>query len=586
MMEDLKSVVIVAGAQRSGTTLVGQILGAHPEAFLIDEPDGLYKWFDAKISGKAAPDLDREVLEKANGKYLDEAARVLRADGRLTLAPQIGHLVLKAPNLTHRSADFARLGVPVSVVIPVRDPRAVVASMGRFRHQDRTMVDRQIERLSTEDGLAGADAGELALLRDETQPFHVRGALIWRMKFKLIEQIRAAGCRPYVFRYEDLVADHERIVSELAQHAGLSMAPEMMAHESAYKGFGPGYTDRQRPLDTMSLDSWRSRLDPGEAEEIAKVARSEMEALGYLGEGAEAATPVPADDDLRSPVILVGRGGSGTRLLSELAQQGGIFLGNRINKYGDSVEWADLIYEMALVSLPSPDRPKPTRAWDGPLCDRAKRILEAGNRKPGQPWGWKLPETMLVMSEVCRTFPNGKVVHLIRHPVTSSLRRTHKTSRPEDQIGRLVVPAAYEHVGLRRKAGASDEEWRRNAVTWRFQVEKVMEFGRRELGPDRYIEVRYEDLCADPVAAWRRISDFLGIPFIEPTQVQVDPGRMGQHAMSDPRVAEIWRLCGGVAEELGYQRPEGHSEGAAAAFAGSASPRGLVRRLLGLVRGR
>lgn len=31
-------IVVIAGSQRSGTTLVGQILGSHPNALLIDEP--------------------------------------------------------------------------------------------------------------------------------------------------------------------------------------------------------------------------------------------------------------------------------------------------------------------------------------------------------------------------------------------------------------------------------------------------------------------------------------------------------------------------------------------------------------------
>jgi hypothetical protein len=46
--------------------------------------------------------------------------------------------------------------------------------------------------------------------------------------------------------------------------------------------------------------------------------------------------------------IFTGRGGSGTRLLSELAAAAGTFIGNDVNKMGDSVEWVDLIYRMVV----------------------------------------------------------------------------------------------------------------------------------------------------------------------------------------------------------------------------------------------
>ena len=34
----------------------------------------------------------------------------------------------------------------------------------------------------------------------------------------------------------------------------------------------------------------------------------------------------------------------------------------------------------------------------------------------------------------------------------------------------------------------------------------------------RYLEVRYEDICANPIAQFERIFEFLDVPFIPPTQ--------------------------------------------------------------------
>lgn len=50
------------------------------------------------------------------------------------------------------------------------------------------------------------------------------------------------------------------------------------------------------------------------------------------------------------------------------------------------------------------------------------------------------------------------------------------------------------------------------AVWWRTRVEVARRAGET-LGPDRYIEVRFEDLTAAPAAELARVTDFLGIPW-------------------------------------------------------------------------
>ena len=71
-------------------------------------------------------------------------------------------------------------------------------------------------------------------------------------------------------------------------------------------------------------------------------------------------------DALDCPVVLLGRGGSGTRVLSQIAQQMGIFLGNDINVSGDSVEWVGPIYDLAVATCTG-DKPDPD--WHVPKSD-------------------------------------------------------------------------------------------------------------------------------------------------------------------------------------------------------------------------
>ena len=88
--------VFVIGCQRSGTTLTGQILGAHPNAVLLDEPDGIYPWFAAlDPKDPFGGDGLSAVLEKAATKYADPEQRFWTGedwtDTALHNLAEIGH---------------------------------------------------------------------------------------------------------------------------------------------------------------------------------------------------------------------------------------------------------------------------------------------------------------------------------------------------------------------------------------------------------------------------------------------------------------------------------------------------------------
>jgi hypothetical protein len=270
-----------------------------------------------------------------------------------------------------------------------------------------------------------------------------------------------------------------------------------------------------------------------------------------------AATPSEGDIEptmLDRPVVLLGRGGSGTRLLSQLAQDTGIFLGNEINASGDSVEWVQPIYQRAIArcggtgaDLESPQR----------LRDHARHVLSAADVMKQQLWGWKLPETMLILPDVLAAFPRAKIIHLLRHPVSSSLRRSHMTSRLNNPVGRAVLTAAYREVGRSEKSIERDAEWQHNAITWLYQVRRVAHICR-QLGAERWLEVRFEDLCTTPKTVSAQVTAFLRntsehLAAAAQLENKIDPARAaGALEMKDPRAAWVWSLCAPVAEQFGY----------------------------------
>jgi len=260
----------------------------------------------------------------------------------------------------------------------------------------------------------------------------------------------------------------------------------------------------------------------------------------------------PADS---MPVILVGRGGSGTRLLSQLALSVGVFLGNEMNVSSDSVEWVEDIYNLAIEATTAgmesgSDR---DRFWRKRLRLRAATILAKGGRSPRDSWGWKLPETILILPQILRAFPCARVVHLVRHPVTSSLRRTHMTSRLTNPIGRVVLPVAYRACGLDPANLELDDSWIHNAVTWTYQVGQALEVLSGMVRSDRILQLRFEELCVSPAEARNQLSVFLGKGLITTAcGLEIDPCRLGEVRTDDLRAERVWAICGEVAMKIGY----------------------------------
>jgi hypothetical protein len=259
--------------------------------------------------------------------------------------------------------------------------------------------------------------------------------------------------------------------------------------------------------------------------------------------------------EARNPLILIGRGGSGTRLLAEIFINAGVFLGSQLNVSSDSLEWVPTLYGLLGKKLARTSNPEELTLPDGvtELQNTALEILARAEIEdgPGQAWGWKLPETMFLIPEVLHAFPDAKVVHIVRHPVTSALRRTHKTSRVDDEIGRLTVAAARKTIPVQEEHNL-DFDTLNNALTWCHQVGSVTRFCRENLSPDHYLELRFEDLFS----RWHVIRDelvtFTGIPMDQWCLPKLDPSRARSFELPDERIDRVWRLSREIAAMHGY----------------------------------
>ncbi len=176
-------------------------------------------------------------------------------------------------------------------------------------------------------------------------------------------------------------------------------------------------------------------------------------------------------------------------------------------------------------------------------------------------WAEKTPQNIRNLEWIVARFPQVSIVHIIRdgRDVVCSMRHHPDWRWIEGKWQKVLVPRSVESYARRWLADTAA------GLAWR--------------DDPRYVEVRYEDLVADPPAVLRSICDGIGAGHDAEWLVQVgrreaaaEPGA-GQtkrpdyegavsaisvgrwHTdLSPDELAEVERLCGPRLRELGYER--------------------------------
>lgn len=190
--------------------------------------------------------------------------------------------------------------------------------------------------------------------------------------------------------------------------------------------------------------------------------------------------------------------------------------------------------------------------------------LEGGRR-----FAEKTPWNTFLLPFLSRTFPDLQVIHIIRdgRDVAAShirrpwLRADSATSGKREPGGYLYGPWAQWWVPEEdRTAFETGSDVLRMSMAWRLFTETALRDGP-PLGPERYLELRYESLVRDPETEGQRVLGFLGIEraasrqaFLEAVR-KADPGSVGswRSTFDDAEVAELLADSGPLLERLGYR---------------------------------
>ncbi len=228
---------------------------------------------------------------------------------------------------------------------------------------------------------------------------------------------------------------------------------------------------------------------------------------------------------LDKPIILLARGGGGSRLISMLCQDLGLFLGNELNGAGDSMEMVLPIYQGIIEKYRC--KAKWQKEQIVPRIRAAAANMLIRQEHSTELWGFKLPESILLLPEICTVFPEARFLHMVRDPLTTCLRRTHMTARLDNSIGRISLPLAYDYIGKPRKKILEDSPALHMAYTTIHQLELVAS-QLSDHSMDRGMQIRFEDIIERPTDCLERVSKWLGLTrekntlegFIDPVRIQ------------------------------------------------------------------
>ncbi len=223
------------------------------------------------------------------------------------------------------------------------------------------------------------------------------------------------------------------------------------------------------------------------------------------------------------PVAIGGVGGSGTRVVADTLRQCGWYLGSDLNDAGDNLWFTLLFKHLGAVSMPDEQFDRlvdlfVSRMLSGAVSDptagqvigplvardsaqhsvdwfaqRAERLLAVDPGAAGAPWGWKEPNTHLVLDRLDRAITGLRYVHVARSGLDMALSDNQNQAR----LWGAMLGAPYDGTP------------RASLRYWCAAHRRVLSVGAA-MG-DRFLFVRYEDLCDDPRGELGRLLEFCGV---------------------------------------------------------------------------
>lgn len=272
MAEPVMTPVFIGGCGRSGTTLLGSVLGAHSDCLCTPESPfktELLRFFDLattapaellrtiletrrfKLWGLDAAALNRS-LEKVRGTYAEGLQWLVAKYGETVGKPAARFWIDHTPGNVRSAVTLSELFPQAKFIHIVRDGRGVASSILPLDWGPNTIV-----------GAAGWWTESVA--------------------YGLALESWAGPQRATRMRYEDLVLNFESTLRSLCSFLAVDFQPAMLKAD----GFKvPGYTTQQHSLvgsapQPSRASAWEHTLAPRHIEIFESIAGELLRYLGY-----------------------------------------------------------------------------------------------------------------------------------------------------------------------------------------------------------------------------------------------------------------------------------------------------------------
>ena len=196
------------------------------------------------------------------------------------------------------------------------------------------------------------------------------------------------------------------------------------------------------------------------------------------------------------PRVIGATGGSGTRVVGRIVRAGGMYIGTNLNDYEDAQDlagysdrWINGFVQTGLAGLTPETRDDMTADLANAL-DAHRRDLPPD----ALAWGWKEPRSIYLISFFDAAMPRFRFLHFVRDGRDMAFSENQQQLRKH---GGVVLPGrAWRKVSPTR-----------SIALWSHVNTQAADFGEQVLG-NRYLRVRFEDLCSEPAATVQKIYDF------------------------------------------------------------------------------
>jgi hypothetical protein len=248
------------------------------------------------------------------------------------------------------------------------------------------------------------------------------------------------------------------------------------------------------------------------------------------------------------PNVIGATGGSGTRVVARLVREGGTFIGRNLNAYEDALDLAayyDRWINRYVAASERGEADELTEEMSAELGD-VLAVHCAELPSSAHSWGWKEPRSIYLLRFLNAELPGIRFLHVVRDGRDMAFSDNQKQLLKHGDA--VLGGDLLSRILPTRRAARSIDLWSRvNSA--------AADFGEGELG-DRYLRIRFEDLCLEPVDTTARIYRFFGLEG-DPEAVALrevrDPGTLGRWKDRNGRtIDELQRTAGPALERFGY----------------------------------